>query len=62
MVKESNKGYLAVALDMAGFTKDDIELALRSFDFITSKVTEAEALDFLNNKGYIHEGKKEGGK
>ena len=62
MEKESQKGFIAMALDMAGFTKDDIELALRSYDFITSKVTEVEALDFLNNKGYIHERKKEGGK
>ena len=39
MEKESQKGFIAMALDMAGFIKDDIELALRSYDFITSKVT-----------------------
>ena len=61
MDKEYQKGYLAMALDMCGFEKKDIELVIRSYDFVTKNVTKKEAIDFYSKKGFIHE-KKEGGK
>ena len=61
MDKEYQKGYLAMALDMCGYDKGDIELVIKSYEFVTKNVSKNDAQDFYNKKSYIHE-KKEGGK
>ena len=57
MVNDSQKGYVAMALDMAGFKAKDIELVIRSIEFLDKNVTKEEAQNFYKNKGYIHDNK-----
>ena len=62
MVEDFQKGYVAMALDMAGFEAHDIELVIRSLEFVTKNITKEDAINFYKNKDFIHEKKKEGGK
>ena len=55
MVEDFQKGYVAMALDMAGFKVKDIELVIRSLEFLDKNVTKEEAQNFYKNKGYIHD-------
>ena len=55
MVEDFQKGYVAMALDMAGFNPTDIELVIRSLEFVTKNVTKEDAQDFYKKKGYIHD-------
>lgn len=55
MVNDSQKGYVAMALDMAGFKVKDIELIIRSLEFVSKNVTKEDAQDFYKKKGYIHD-------
>jgi len=57
MVEDFQKGYVAMALDMAGFNKTDIELVIRSLEFVSKNVTKEEAKDYFKNKKYIHDNK-----
>ena len=55
MVEDFQKGYVAMALDMAGFNPTDIELVIRSLEFVTKNATKEDATDFYKKKGYIHD-------
>ena len=57
MVEDFQKGYVAMALDMAGFEANDIDLVIRSLEFVTKNVTKEDAINFYKNKGYIHDNK-----
>ena len=50
MVNDAQKGYVAMALDMAGFKTKDIELVIRSLEFLDKNVFKEDAQDFYKNK------------
>lgn len=52
------KGYIAMAMDQAGYDEEAIVLVFRAYDSVKN-VTKEEAIDFYKNKSYIHEKKEE---